>query len=56
MDDRPAPVPSEPNEDLLELARSLTELFRSLREWAPSGGTSDLVARLQDHLGLVHVA
>ena len=52
MDDQPAPVPSELNEDLLELARSLTELFRSLREWAPSGGASDLVARLQDHLGV----
>jgi hypothetical protein len=52
MDDQPASVTSELNEDLLELARSLTEVFTSLRQLAPNNGTSDFVARLQDHLGV----
>ena len=52
MDDQPASVAAEPNEDLLALARSLTEVLTALRHLAPSNGSSEFVARLQDHLGV----
>jgi cell division protease FtsH len=52
MDDQPASVASEPNEDLLELARNLTDVLKALRHLAPSSGASDFVSRLQVHLGV----